>query len=77
MMLSYSRNLQGGVKVPTGGKAREPFWHDPVKLRSRQLQSGWKKMDSDRGAPLLLVYLGKAKDLKVFSSNEKECFSYV
>jgi len=24
------------VQFPTGGKAREPFWHDPVKLRSRQ-----------------------------------------
>ena len=30
------RCLQGGVKVPTGGKAREPLWHDPVRFRSRQ-----------------------------------------
>ena len=25
VVLSCNRNLQGGVKVPTGGKAREPF----------------------------------------------------
>lgn len=24
------------MKFPTGGKAREPIWHDSVKFRSRQ-----------------------------------------
>ena len=35
------RCLQGGVKVPTGGKVREPLGHrprraDPVQFRDRQ-----------------------------------------
>ena len=33
------------MKVPTGGKAREPKGMIPVKFRSRQLQSGWEKID--------------------------------
>lgn len=37
-------DLQGRVKVPTGGKAREPKGRIPVRFRSRQLQSGWEKM---------------------------------
>ena len=45
------------MKVPTGGKAREPKGMIPVKFRSRQLQSGWEKIDRIDSQVCLRLFL--------------------
>ena len=39
------QNLRGRVQVPTGGTAREPFWHDSVKFRGRQYSLDGRRYD--------------------------------
>jgi hypothetical protein len=45
MLLIIEDILQGRAQTPTGGTVRESAnWRtDPVRLRNRQLKSGWKK----------------------------------
>lgn len=52
------------MKFPTGGKAREPEGAEPVKVRRRQLKSGWEKASLKSQGFLPWLFLFRGREMK-------------